>query len=451
MTLARIPTRLHAIADVLDAKGSAPSGQANTAEGRFVCEDPRPARWVRRKAIWLHGFWVWDWADLRIPLGIVDPATRTICLAQPAVPTTSARASGSTPKTCSRSWTARRVVPGPRRGILYFWPPAPLATGEVVVSVVRDLFRLNDVSHVTFRGCCRSRPRHRGRRPRRGQRAVVGCTIRNMGNWARQAFGGTEHGVAGCDIYQTGQGGIPLDGGDRKTLTPAGHYADNNHIHHTARWDPVYQPGSRLRRGQPRHPQPDSRRPARGHRLQRQRPAHRVQRDPQRGLRVQRRRGHLHLAARETWSMRGTISATTTCTTSTASRAGAAWACTWMTSSRPPISPATSSTRWPPPILIGGGRDNLMTNNIFIHCGRALSIDARGLGWAKSVGISPPRNSSTSSTRTAVVRALPGAAQHSRGRALAPKGNVMARNISWGGKWGWTNPRPNPTSPSRTT
>ena len=62
-----------------------------------------------------------------------------------------------------------------------------------------------------------------------------------MGNWAVKVYGGTKHGVVGCDIYQTGQGGIHLEGGDRKTLTPAGHYADNNHIHHTARWDPVYQ------------------------------------------------------------------------------------------------------------------------------------------------------------------------------------------------------------------
>ena len=33
--------------------------------------------------------------------------------------------------------------------ILYFWPTAPLSSGKVVVSVVRDLFRLDQVSHVT--------------------------------------------------------------------------------------------------------------------------------------------------------------------------------------------------------------------------------------------------------------------------------------------------------------
>jgi len=27
---------------------------------------------------------------------------------------------------------------------------------------------------------------------------------------------------------------VSLSGGDRKTLTPAGHFADNNHLHHTS-------------------------------------------------------------------------------------------------------------------------------------------------------------------------------------------------------------------------
>jgi hypothetical protein len=38
-----------------------------------------------------------------------------------------------------------------------------------------------------------------------------------------------------------GGGGISLHGGDRNTLTPAGHVAENNHIHHYALWDRVYR------------------------------------------------------------------------------------------------------------------------------------------------------------------------------------------------------------------
>ena len=74
---------------------------------------------------------------------------------------------------------------------------------------------------------------------------VVGCVIRNTGAWAVSASG-SDHGVIGCDIYETGGGGIALSGGDRATLTPARLFAENNHVHHYARWNRVYQPGITL-------------------------------------------------------------------------------------------------------------------------------------------------------------------------------------------------------------
>ncbi len=33
--------------------------------------------------------------------------------------------------------------------------------------------------------------------------------------------------------------------------------------------------------------------------------------------------------------------------------------------------------------MIGGGRDNIINNNIFIDCKPAVHVDSRGLGWAK--------------------------------------------------------------------
>ncbi len=45
--------------------------------------------------------------------------------------------------------------------------------------------------------------------------------------------GGRRNGVVGNDIYQVGDSGVRLAGGDHVTLTPAENYADNNYIHHT--------------------------------------------------------------------------------------------------------------------------------------------------------------------------------------------------------------------------
>ena len=87
-------------------------------------------------------------------------------------------------------------------------------------------------------------------------------------------------------------------------------------------------------------------------------------------------------------------------------------------------------------ILIGGGRDNLMTNNIFLECTRAFAIDARGLGWAKDVG--------ETATRELIAldhKRPPWSVRYPRlvgileDTPLAPKGNIVARNICWTGKW----------------
>ena len=64
---------------------------------------------------------------------------------------------------------------------------------------------------------------------------IAGCTIRNVGDYRGggvSVSGGENNGVVGNDIYEIGRNGISVEGGDRKTLTPAGNYADNNYIHH---------------------------------------------------------------------------------------------------------------------------------------------------------------------------------------------------------------------------
>jgi hypothetical protein len=70
----------------------------------------------------------------------------------------------------------------------------------------------------------------------------VDCTLGDLGNYGVVIDGGTNHRVDGCTIYETGDGGVSVSGGDRKTLAPAGHVVENNHIHHIARWSRCYAP-----------------------------------------------------------------------------------------------------------------------------------------------------------------------------------------------------------------
>ena len=59
---------------------------------------------------------------------------------------------------------------------------------------------------------------------------IQACEIRNTRELGVSVTGGVKNRVEDCDIHDTGTGGIVLAGGDRRTLTPGGHEAVNNHI-----------------------------------------------------------------------------------------------------------------------------------------------------------------------------------------------------------------------------
>jgi Right handed beta helix region len=130
-----------------------------------------------------------------------------------------------------------------RDDTLYFWPPAPIRADNldaVCVPTIENMIDARGASDIRIAGltlecadgnavaltdCTGCR--------------VERCTIRNVGahadsgNAAVKIEGGHDCVVAGNDIYGVGGDGIFLSGGDRKTLTPSNHAADNNYIHNT--------------------------------------------------------------------------------------------------------------------------------------------------------------------------------------------------------------------------
>ncbi len=450
MTLARYPnTGYMHLAEVLDAQGTAAPERAATAEGRFICDDARIERWLQEKEVWLHGFWVWDWADQRKPLVSLDPAKRLVTLGRPA---------GGTIELRKGQWFyAENLLseldsPGEwyidrEKAVLYFWPPGELRDGDAVLSMTRDLFQLNSVSHVRIRGVCVEAGRGTAFVVRGGSNVqIAAATIRNMGNWGAKVFGGKEHSVTGCDIYQTGQGGIHLDGGDRKSLVPGGHYADNNHIHHTSRWDPVYQQaialigvGNRATHNLIHHvPHIAIGFTGNEQTIEYNEIHHAVFQSNDAGA--------IYTSPPdETWSMRGhKIRFNYLHDIQGFQGKGCFGVYLDDCFSSADIS-SNIFHNVAAGILIGGGRDNLMTNNMFIKCKSAFSIDARGLGWASSVG-----QFATEELRSLNYKQPPWSVKYPEligileDEPLAPKGNVVARSICWDGPWGQTEAKAQP-------
>jgi hypothetical protein len=234
--------------------------------GTFVYEGDRPSRWTNAKDAWLFGYWKYDWADETIKIAKIDSAKHQITLAAPHFYGLEA----------NKRFYALNILeeldaPGEYfidrdAGVLYFWPPADLAGERITVSTfAKPIVAIENVHHVTFRDITFEDTRAYAIYMAGGHDNTIDhCTIRNTGqlgaligegakgrdlsdnNWAAAGKlytdtawnrnAGTNNGIRGCTIYNTGGEGIILSGGDRKTLTSAANFADENDIHHVGRW-----------------------------------------------------------------------------------------------------------------------------------------------------------------------------------------------------------------------
>ena len=438
MTLARWPNE--GFTRIVDTVGGEPydiRGTWGDRVGKFTYDGDRPKRWVGEKDMWLEGYWFWDWSDQRQKVESIDTERRIISLVPPYhgygyrkgqwFYAFNVLAELDTPG----EWYLDRET-----GILYFWPPTPIEQGKAVVSVLPTLVTMNDASYVTIRGITLEAARGTAVQMAGGMHnEIAGCTVRNLGAYAVTIAGGRENGVVGCDMYGMGQGGISLTGGDRPTLTPAGHYAENNHIHHYSRWNRMYHPAISLN--------------GVGNRA-----AHNLIHDaPHEGMNFG---GNDHVIefneihdvctesndagaiyAGRDWSTRGTVIRYNfmhhVSGFENRGCVGVYLDDMWC-GTRIENNVFYRVTR---AAFIGGGRDNIVENNIFVDCDPALHIDARALGWAsdtvpttmkQNLLAMPYQKPPWSERYPELLNIL-------QDDPAAPKGNIVAHNVCWGGKW----------------
>ncbi|MEI6501431.1 MAG: right-handed parallel beta-helix repeat-containing protein, partial [Armatimonadota bacterium] len=246
MTLARWPNNKEwtRVADVVGGAPHKIHGIPGDKVGKLSYTDERPSRWTKELDLWLHGYWFWDWSDQRQKVEAIDPARKTISLTPPY--------HGYGYRKNARYYAMNALCELDSPGEWYidraswtllFWPPAALADHEVSLSLLSDpLVKMTDVSNVTLRDLTLEVSRGEGVVITGGSsNLIAGCTLRDLARLAVRVEGGTNHGVQSCDLYNLGIGGLNLSGGDRATLTPCGHFADNNHIHDFAQLVFTYQ------------------------------------------------------------------------------------------------------------------------------------------------------------------------------------------------------------------
>ena len=358
-------------------------GGKSAGQPIFEYGEDRPRFWTKAADIWLVGYWKFDWAEEAIRVAGIDPEHRRITLAAPHVYGVAA----------GKPYFAENLLeeidqPGEyyldrETGRLYWWPPEGAGDNSLIQlsTLAAPLIVLNDASWITIRGLTFEAGRGDGVLIKGGSNLrIAGCTLRNLGDRAVVAEGGTDHGVVSCEIYNTGEGGISLTGGDRPSLKSAGHFADNNHIHDYSRRGLTYRPAITLSGVGCRaahnliHDAPHSAIFFWGNdHVIEYNEIHHVLKQTGDGGAVYTGRdwtfqGNIirynffhDLQGIELWENAVYID----------DQAGGMHI----------HGNIFHNCHWG--MLIGGGRDNVIENNLFSSCKLALQLDARGLGWGK--------------------------------------------------------------------
>lgn len=217
-------------------------------DGIFRFDNPRLARWIGEPDLWFNGLWFHPWADEKIRLKTIDPKEKSIALANGHVfgfkkgqefYAFNAISEIDEPGEWAVDRTSRR---------LYLWPAADLRSMPPVLAVGDTLIKAERLAHVTFEGLVFEACRQNALNFKDCTAVIVAAsTVRHTGSWAVNLDGGERGTVIGCDLYDLGEGGVNALGGNHDKLIPGRHRIENNHIHHIGRIVACYRPGASVR------------------------------------------------------------------------------------------------------------------------------------------------------------------------------------------------------------
>jgi len=213
-------------------------------KGKFVYAGGRPERWKEEKEMWVKGYLGVNqpYSLIHVKIGSIDTEKKVINLLPDTLPDAD-RWLAVAPVAKNHPYFVYNMLseldaPGEfyldrETGKLYFYPPGDIKKSEVIATTLdKPVVSFNNASDIilfglVLEGTWRSGIEIKGGR----ENLVAGSIIRNTGQFAVRIESGWNHSVVGCDMYDMGEGGVSLNGGDRTKLIPARHTVENNHIY----------------------------------------------------------------------------------------------------------------------------------------------------------------------------------------------------------------------------
>ncbi len=388
MTLARWPNEGWATTAAIAERGGK-AGDADAKNGVFEY-DPQvvPAeRWKVENGVWLQGFWSHDWYDEIIRVKGVNTEKKTVelCSAESRYGLGASEQADAAHRrfrvlNCLEELDAEgEWFVDAKTGVLYCWLPPlqkdELATGSVIYSQMREpLVQLLGCNHVVLHNLTIGYTLGGGILVRGDRNGISQCRVENTGDYGID-LEGKNNLIQNSIIRQTGTVGVSMNGGDLKILEAAHNQMGYSLICETGRWRMSNSAGVKLNgvgnilkncelRDFPHYAVMYT---GNEHGIAGNEISHACRETSDAGA----------LYAARDWGSWGNILRHNYIHDVTGLNGLAMGVCLDDCDSGDTIEGnvfANVGTA----VFIGGGRDNLVRNNIFINCPTALYMDARG-------------------------------------------------------------------------
>ena len=222
--------------------------------GAFIYSNPRAKRWNFAEGVWLNGYWTHDWSNHSVKAASYGAENGTDDVIRLADTIPYGVMGGTWGRKDRRFYVFNLLdeldAPGEwyldrARKTLYICPPeGGLKDSDEVFVAMSDapLVSAKNIAHVRFAGITFEYAYGDGLSIVGTDVQVVSCRVSCCGGTG-VVLRGDRNVMRSCEVVQVGRAGVSADGGDRKTLRRADSVFEGNHVHGFGVFQRTYAPG----------------------------------------------------------------------------------------------------------------------------------------------------------------------------------------------------------------
>lgn len=216
----------------------------------FLYNDARMDKWALEDEPFLFGYFRFDWSDTPLLIADINTTDKTLAMAYPPTygVTNAAKFYGFNLlcelDTEGEYYIDRTEIDGTKTDKLYLYVGKGLENKNVEITVLgSQIVAMSGAKHVTFRGIDFTKNQADAIFMRNCENCTIADSeIYDNGGWGVNIDGGRNNAVDGCYMHGTGTGGVYMFGGNFETLTSSGHIVQNCEFYEFSRIKRTYSP-----------------------------------------------------------------------------------------------------------------------------------------------------------------------------------------------------------------